>query len=46
MSQSIKISDKNYIKVKELADKEGRFKKVIIDKALSNYFKSKKMIKK
>jgi len=43
MAQAIKISDENYIKIEELSVRERRTKKSVIDKALENYFKSKKI---
>ncbi len=41
---SIKISLDTYKKIKGLAKKEGRFISVLIDKALKNYLKAKKVI--
>jgi len=46
MAVSIKISDENYQLICNLAKQERRSKKTVIDRALENYFKSKKIMEK
>ena len=41
MAKSIKISDEYHKKVNELAKKERRSRKTIIERALENFFKCK-----
>lgn len=45
MDKSIKISIKNYEALQRLSLNEGRSFKFLIDKAVENYLKSKKVLK-
>ena len=46
MAVSIKISDENYKLICRLAKQERRSKKTVIDRALENYLKLKKITEK
>ena len=43
MSRAIKVSDENYHQIRKLAKEERHTQKVILDRALENYFKAKKV---
>ena len=44
MDKTIKISKSNFDLIQKLSTKERRTKKEIINRALENYFKSKKVV--
>jgi predicted DNA-binding protein len=42
---SVKISSEKYNKLKMLANKEGKFISWVLDKAIENYLRAKKVLK-